>query len=204
MAARPTLTVLLKRLRKLVGDPDSAVWEDEELQEFLDSEHQVVHRYLPLRIEATRTPGGFTYNNFYSDDFGNWEADAILTDASYTDITGSATLSDLIVGHWAFTAQPNIPVYATGKTYDLFGCAADLLEAQAGTLRLKFDVQDASGAKMALSQQVKATMNLAAAYRAKQRARSAPSTRTDSGQGTQSGPASWAGRGGWINTGIAD
>ena len=183
----------------MVGDKSSTTWSDDlDLQDALDA-NQVVHRYTPLISSPTRTPGGYIYKDFYSDGVSNWETDTVLSSANYTDLTSMATLSDLIVGHWGFPTQPGLPVYATGKTYDLFGAAADLLESEAAGNRKKVDVSETGGASIKRSQAVEHMMTLAAQYRSKQSPRRGSMIRSDVATGGGGSASQVAGRGGWLD-----
>ena len=73
-------------------------------------------------------------------------------------------------------------VYTDGLgvvNYDLYGAAADLLEAEQVKFSLRFDVTDASGASMKRSQTYTARADLIKKYRAQQRAVSVSSVRSD-------------------------
>lgn len=196
-SVRASLSSLIRRVRRMIGDKDGDTWEDADVQDALDA-NQTAQRYAPLIAEETRTPGGWAYLTFFApDSLRNWEADVVVIDGNYGALT--PTVADLINGRWTFAAQPALPVYATGATYDLYGTAADLLEAEAASVKRRFDMTDASGAGAKRSQMVDHMLTLAAGYRAKQPMQSGASTRSDEAGG--SGPATWAGRGCWQNLG---
>lgn len=137
MAARTSLADLITEVRSLVADPYGATFTDDQVQTALDA-RRTERRWVPLRPVQSFVPGGGIYfYDFYSD-AAYWEADVQLQDMSYTTIT--ADLSELFVGHWHFNVQPQgIGVRATGKTFDVHGSAADLLDRWAAQVMLDFD-----------------------------------------------------------------
>jgi hypothetical protein len=89
-------------------------------------------------------------------------------------------VSEPIVGHWQF-AQTTLPsVFITGKTYDVYRAAADLLERWAARWALSYDV-NVDGQSLKRSQAGMALQNLARQYRMQQRAFTISTTRTDTG-----------------------
>lgn len=173
--ARASMADLITRLRRLINDPAGVnqTWTDDELQDFLDA-HRLDVRHARLRPEPTWTGSGVTYTDYYAD-YGDWESDVVLEDASGNDLTPAT--SDLLTGHWTFTDQ-DPPVYITGKTYDLYAAAAAVLEAWAARVALEFDFT-ADGASFRRSQKREALLALAAEYRRRARANRAVMVRSD-------------------------
>lgn len=163
--ARTTMATLITRLRSLINDPagESQIWSDDELQDFLDANRFDV-RHLALRPESTWTPGVVTYTDYYAD-YGEWESDVVLEDGEGNNLSPKS--SNLVKGHWTFEEQ-DPPVYVTGKTFDLWAVAADVLEAWAAKVALLFDFE-ADGGQYRQSQQREAFLAVAAQYRRKSR-----------------------------------
>ena len=168
---------LISRIRTFVNDPAGAdqLFDDQAIQDYLDRRRLHV-RFAALRAEPTIKTGGVLEWHDYFADLGDWEADLQLTDRSYQSI--SADTSDLQVGYWTFTANQYPMVYITGKTYDVYGTAADLLEAWAATLKLKFAFAS-NGQSYHPEQQQAGVMALAGQYRSRQRQQTALMTRDD-------------------------
>lgn len=174
MAARTTLAGLITRLRRLVNDPGAAqTWDDDELQDWLDANRLDVRRAV-LRPETTWVSGTVTYTDYYAD-YGDWESDVVLQDAEGNELT--PVTSELVTGRWTFTEQ-RPPVYITGKTYDLYGAAAEVLEAWAARSALLFDFE-ADGASYKRSQAGQALERLAERYRGQARPRRVVMRRDD-------------------------
>lgn len=166
MAVRTSLAALITRTRQLIFDTGGTpVFTDDQIQTALDVRRTDV-RYAALRpLPTFQANGNIVYLDFYSD-IAPWEDDYQLQDLSYTTITASVTLYEPLVGHWAFATQPNgVAVRITGKVYDLYGAAADLLEQWAATLKLGFDFSS-DDQRFRMDQQGTMIIETAARYRA--------------------------------------
>lgn len=169
------MAALISLVRDLIGDPAGVdqVFTDDQVERSLDI-HRWEFRYLPLKPLSTVTPGSTVFKDWYSDEL-YWESDATLYDGAYTQLTPSS--SDPLHGRWSFSAhQPAVLI--SGKVYDPYGAAADLLEMWAGKVALEFDV-NMDGAAMQRSQKRQALRELAAQYRRQQRIVTAQQVRYD-------------------------
>lgn len=156
--ARVTMSDLIARVRRLTNDVGSTpIFDDDAVQEFLDARRLEVRR---ARLMASRNAAG-EYLDYYAE-YGNWEADAVLEDAGGNTLSPAS--SEWLVGHWSFSSSTPPPVFITGKVYDVYGAAADLLEAWAAKVALEFDFE-ADGGKFRRSQKREALLALAREYR---------------------------------------
>lgn len=156
---------LISLVRDLIGDPAGTdqVFTDDQIERSLDV-HRWEFRYLPLKPLGTVISGSTEYRDWYSDE-QYWESDAVLYSGSYAQLTPSS--SDPLHGRWSFSVhQPAVLV--SGRIYDPYGAAADLLEMWVGKVALEFDVS-ADGTNMSRSQKQQALRTLAAEYRRQQR-----------------------------------
>ena len=147
---------LISTLRKLTN-ASASDFTDDQVQEFLDARRVEVRR---ARLVTTPDSNG-EYHDYYSA-FGNWEQDAVIEDGAGNAVT--PTTSEWLVGHWGFTSNTPPPLFITGKAYDVYGAAADLLEAWAARVVLEFDFE-ADGASYKRHQKQKALLTLATQYR---------------------------------------
>ncbi len=177
MAIRAGMAALIARVRGLIHDPAGAgqVFDDQAIQDALDARRSDVRR-LELTTAETIFPGGASETRDYYAERGPWEDDVLLQGSDYATLTPETP--DLMMGHWAFAKDTPPPVYLTGKTYDVYAAAADLLEAWAAKQKLAFDFS-ADGAKFHRSQAVGALTELAARYRRQQRPRMGRQIRGD-------------------------
>ncbi len=167
---------LIARVRDLIGDDAGAnqALSDQQIQGAMDR-HRIIVRYAELRGEATRGSGTVTYLDYYSE-YGDWEADEKLYNAAYDQLAPAT--ADRLTGHWTFATSTPGPVYIVGKSYDVYGAAADLLEQWATRLALKYDVTD-QGSSYKRSQMAEGLLRQARAYRSQQRVQVIQMDRSD-------------------------
>ena len=183
MAVRTSMKDLVGKIRTLVGDPTTSgafpndtggLWSNQELQDFLDQRRLEV-RFDILSPSPTVSAGTYTYVDYYHP-LSYWENDAVLKDASYAVL--APTTSEWLIGHWAFAAGQIPPVFIWGKTYDVNGVAADVLEAWAAKEKLSFDVAT-DMETFTRSQKREALLELADYYRKRSRPVMGIQQRTD-------------------------
>jgi len=163
---RTTMADLITQVRTLIGDAGAThVFDDQVIQDALDCV-RIEQRWIALRpVQSFLPDGTMLFYDYYSDT-PNWESDIKLQDMSYNDITANVDLSEDIVGHWHFPTQPNgIGVRATGKTYDVYGASADLLDSWAAQLKLDFDFKSGTD-QYTRQQKYQMVTDLAKRYRA--------------------------------------
>jgi hypothetical protein len=166
---------LISLTRDLIGDPSGAeqTFTDDQIERSLDV-YRWDFRYFPLKPLPTVVSRNVEYRDWYSDEL-YWESDAALYDGSYGSLTPSS--SDPIHGRWSFAAHQTA-VLVSGKIYDPYGAAVDLLEMWAGKVALEYDV-NADGAGLSRSQKRAALLELAAQYRKQQKIITAKQERAD-------------------------
>lgn len=159
---RDGMTALIDRVRLLVNDPagDGQVFSDQEIQDFLDL-HRAHVRYLPLDEAPTYSAGAVGYYDYVTDR-GHWEADLVVQDGAYGTLTPASI--DLLTGHVHFTVSQTPPVLITGKVYDVYAAAVDLLEAWQAKVALEYNFS-AEGQSFQRSQKLGQLAALADTYR---------------------------------------
>ncbi len=198
MAVRSTMVDLIARIRLMIADPQggSQFFEDQDIQDYLD-EHRADIRYEPLTIAPSIVNAASTGNQaavIFADYYSNykwWESDAVLqgvnipTNAAW--IVLSPVTSDYITGHWTFENNVFVsgtapgqypPVFATGKVYDRYATAVELLEFWAASLAGAYDVT-VDGQSMRRSQLMTAKLAMADQYKRKMKPKVAKLVRTD-------------------------
>jgi len=186
--ARSTMSDLITKVRLMIGDPSgvSQQFADLDIQAVLDNSREDV-RYEGLTIApsivnttSTNNMAQTIFADYYSK-FQYWENDVVLQ--GYNNgapwIVLTPVSSEPIVGHWAF--ESNVftagtvpgqlpPVFATGKVYDIYCAAADLLEFWTSILTSAYDfTSDAQSFHR--SQKFQMKMKLAEQYRFKAKPR---------------------------------
>lgn len=198
MAVRASMSHLIAEVRKMIGDPASVNQQfadqdiQDKLEEYRDDVRMEVLQIAPSIVNTASTGNQpvTIFADYYSR-FQAWESDAVLqannttTGASWVVVT--PVVSEWLVGHWQFesdvfttgTAPGQYPpVFITGKVYDRWVAAADLLEYWAATLTCAYDFAT-DGQSFKRSQMMDAKLRLAALYRKKAKPRVAKMVRSD-------------------------
>lgn len=189
---RSTMASLITKVRLFINDPSggSQQFADGDIQDALDDWRRDV-RYEQLTPAPTLSnvggiandpahPGIADYNwtDYYSA-YQWWEQGEVLSDGHFITLTPAS--SDELQGHWTFAlAVPGQypPVFATGRVYDLYAAAADLLDMWMAALLTNVDFS-ADGQSFKLSQLAMGKEKLACVYRARALATSAKQVRRD-------------------------
>lgn len=162
----------------MINDPvgTNQIFTDQDIQNVLDESRQDLYNQslLPQWTYSGATPQVLDY--LAPTQLGDWEDDIVLKQYLTVVVTPSAT--DDIVGHWTFAQSTLPPVYITGKTYDLYRSAADLLVRMAARWALRFNAT-ADGQTLHLEGVSANLLNLAKQYRLKQRMGVTSMTRSD-------------------------
>lgn len=198
MAVRTTMAALITKVRSMINDPAGAsqVWADQDIQDQLDRTRLDIRYELltaaPWIVNEAQTNNipEIVWADYYSR-YQWWEDDLTLQGNNVTSgaawVTLTPTLAEPINGHWAF--QINVPtsgtapgqyppVFATGKSYDVYMASANLLEMWAAKYALSYDFT-ADGQSFRRSQVLGQLNKLAIIYRQSARAISAQPARTD-------------------------
>jgi hypothetical protein len=165
------MSALIARARDLINDPASGtpVWTDDQIQDVLDA-GRIDYKYLHLQPAFAASAGRLEYLEYYAP-VGDWETDYIFNQWYTTTVTPSD--SEPISGHFTFATNTLPPVFISGKSYDLYKSAADLLERQAAQWLQAYAI-NASGQSLQRNQVYKAMLELARSYRGQGRARTLP------------------------------
>lgn len=183
MTVRGTMASLIQRTRTLINDTSGTpIFTDQVVQDVLDARRMdVVNGTLTGR--PTYTGSTLQYLDYFSD-WSDWEDSPVLKQYLVTTVTPS--VSENIVGHWQFAANTFPPIFITGRTYCLYGAAADLLERLAAQWVLLYSVT-VDGQSLQRSQATANLLSLARRYRMQQRAGSLTLVRSDIADGSSSG-----------------
>lgn len=178
MAVRSSMTELIGVVRGLIGDTIQAAeqFTDQDLQDSLDMTRADVRLFELTGAETIQSGGTVVWLDFYSEGYQYWEADEKLQDRNWATLTPAT--SERQVGHWTFSANQYPPVYITGKTYDPYAAAADLLETFAANLFNQVDI-NVAGQQFAFSQKQKQVLAAADRLRSKANCTRAAVIRSD-------------------------
>ena len=176
--ARSTMAALIARVRLLINDVQPAgngqIFTDDQIQDVMDASRLDVKNGITIP-KPTFTGATIQFLDYWTE-LGDWEDDLVLK--QYLVNTVTPATSENIVGHWTFSQTTLPPLYISGKTYDVYRSAADLLERQAAQWVLSYSMT-VDGQSLQRVQVTTALLNLAKQYRMKQRAKNISLIRTD-------------------------
>lgn len=145
MAVRSTMSAIITQVSMMIGDPSNTTFTTQQVQDALDRVRDDVRYEMLTAGPSIINPSGtgtpqYVWADYYSM-FGWWETDYQLQGPNFANLTAVASEPDY--GHWQF--QINVftsgtapgqypPVFITGKAYDVYWAAADLLEIWAAQL----------------------------------------------------------------------
>jgi hypothetical protein len=196
--ARSSMANLITKVRSLINDPSggSQIFADNDIQDMFDSVREDVRYELltpgPSIVNAASTNNiaSFVWADYYSQ-YKWWEDDVVIqgnntaTGAAYIVLTPVS--SENFFGHWAF--ESNIftagtapgqypPLFATGKSHDVYATAALILDIWSAQYAASFDFSS-DGQSFRRSQIIEGKQRLADIYRRRARAKGATTHRTD-------------------------
>lgn len=176
MPVRSTMAALIARVRILINDPAGAsqTFDDSTIQDVLD-ESRADYKNEVLKPKPTFSGSTIQFLDYYHP-LGGWEDDLVIKQYLINQVTPS--LSEPIAAHFQFAQTTLPPLYISGKLFDIYRAAADLLERQAAMWVLRYNV-NVDGQSLQRSQAATALQTLAKTYRLKQRAGAIHVTRTD-------------------------
>jgi len=161
--SRAGMAGLIQRVRTLTnaGTAEYALgtanyWDDDQIEQVLDRHRVDVFRER-LESVPTYTGGGSVAYTVHYSGYGNLEAGtALVIEDSTGDNRGTATYSvDYPTGRVDFTAdQGGTALYLTGRSYDPFAAAAEVMEAWAASEARRFDFS-ADGQSFSTSQKAR-------------------------------------------------
>ena len=185
MAVRSTMAALISRVRLLINDPSggSQTFADQDIQDVLDESRTDI-KNMPMTAQPTYVGGSIQYLDYYTD-LGGWEDDFVMK--QFLTVTVTPATSEPIAGHWTFATTTLPSVYISGKTYDVYRAAADLLERWAAKWVLAYAFTS-DGQSFQRQQAAIALQGLATTYRKKQRATSIGFSRGDLNAGVGNAP----------------
>lgn len=196
MSVRTTMADLISRVSMMIGDPNNTQFTQQQVQDYLDANRDDI-RFEPLKIAPTIVSNISTGNQpttIFADYYSRyewWEQDVVISGTNTATNVAWAVLnpagSDYIVGHFQFELTPFVngtapgqypPIFATGKVYDQYAAAADLLEFWAASLTGAYDFST-NGQTFHRSQLLTAKLKLADQYRKRAKPRRVQMQRDD-------------------------
>lgn len=168
MPVRSTMSDLITLMRDLIDDTTSTAFTDQQIQDAFDI-HRIDRFQLKLQQADDVQPSGVIFwRDFYAD-INYWENGVQLQDHNFHYVTADSLVEPMI-GHWQFTQSQIIPIYATGRHYDIYAVAVDLLMRWKSKLKLQVDFMDA-GRNYQRTQRIKIIDGLMKNYKSRMKPR---------------------------------
>jgi hypothetical protein len=185
MPVRSTMVDMILQVRDLIGDnpPTGATqWTDQQIQDALDRERLDVNisDWRELLPYYSVVSGAWQWTEYYDpSNYGDWEPTVtVLYNAGLTQLSPST--ADLLTGHWSFgVVNQSPPVFVVGRSYDVYGAAALIVERWLGREATSFDFSIDRGLSYTVSQKRQGLQMLLAELRAEARPRTAHLVRRD-------------------------
>ena len=180
---RASMATLITYVRGLIYDPNPAVdpltvvaFTDDQIQQELDHNRFDVFQYRLTAADDIQTTSIIQWHDFYAQDKEYWEDDARLQGPTWANLTPD--LAEPMIGHWHFNASQSLPVYVTGKYYDPYAAAVNLMIQYKARLKLQYGYS-AGGGSFQRMQRIDMMNGLIKSYRQKMRPRKLKTIRTD-------------------------
>ena len=127
---------LITSVRTLINDPAGAsqIFDDQTIQDVMDESREDVYSQQ-LTGKPTWVGGTMQYLD-YESEMSSWEDGMVLK--QFWTIPVTPSLIEPIAGHFQFAANTLPPVFITGRLFDRYRAAADLLERLAAKWMLSY------------------------------------------------------------------
>lgn len=143
--ARSTMANLITRVRDLTG-MGTADWTDDKVQDVLDANRREIRRER-LAIEASYDGGTAYYYDFFSryDQFEETDAGTavfVVEDSQGSNKGTADWTANYVNGAVTFSVdQAGSAIYLTGRSYDIYRTASQVLRQQAGAVAGKYSFE---------------------------------------------------------------
>src|SRR5260221_3555512 len=176
MPVRPSMAANILRVRKLIFDPASVNQQrsDQDIQDVMD-EGRVDGVNGSMIAKPVFSGNTVLYLDYFTE-LGGWEDDYVLKQYLTLPVTPSTV--EPIAGHFQFATTTLPPIFITGKLFDIYRSAADLLERWSASWVMSYTV-NVDGQSLQRGMVAPAMQALAKTYRRQQRAGTISMTRSD-------------------------
>jgi len=134
---------LIEFVRDLIGDPNpvdgtcTPNFTDAQVQRALDQHSTDVFQQRLRVADNIQANGTIFWTDFYSE-YPYWESGAQFQGATWAHITPDG-FTDYLTGEWHFLTSQTLPVWITGRYFDVYGAAVDLVRRWEAKVKLDFD-----------------------------------------------------------------
>jgi len=164
--ARQSMADLIAFVRDLINDPFPGtadcptVFTNDQIQQVLDLHRYDAYQHRLEPADDVQADGTIEWKTFYGVPF--WETDFQLQGNTFAFVTADSY--DAIAGTWTFLTSQTLPIRVTGKHYDVYHAAVDLLMRWKAKLTLQYDFST-TGGSFTRSQRISNLDGLIKSYR---------------------------------------
>jgi hypothetical protein len=162
MAVRASMSYLISFVRELITDPAGAdqTFTDIQIQDRLDLNRKDLYQDCLRSADSLQTDGTLFRLDWFSE-LPFWETDVVIQQVG--GLAATPDDANYLVGKFSYDDNQSIPLVATGRVYDVYGVASNLLTIMTSELRDQFN-WTADGTTVQRVAQVKDMQALATKY----------------------------------------
>lgn len=164
MAVRASMEYIITFVRELINDPAGSTekFTDEQIQARLDLKRLDVYGECLRAADKLHTDGTYLWTDFFAKK-PFWETNVIIQKAGGALRTPDE--ADCLVGKFVYNVHQNDPLVISGRVYNVYAVAANLLTVWVGELRGQITSWTADGTTVQRTGQLKSMNDLASQYR---------------------------------------
>jgi hypothetical protein len=121
-------------VRSIVNDvsPTDPSVTDQWIQDRLDLNRRDVYAVELTAADTITTGGVVEWHDFYAPTY-YWEDGYLIQGPSWNELTPDT--NEPMIGRWTFVETQQLPLYITGRYYDVYGVAAQVLSQMEAQLQ---------------------------------------------------------------------
>lgn len=163
MAVRPSMAYIITYVRELINDPagPDQKFTDQQIQDRLDLARLDLAADELKPLDTLETDGTITWKQWFAR-YPFWETDYYIQEVDGS--TSTPTTAEPLIGKFTYATNQLQPLVITGKVYNVYRVAANLLLAWIAEVRSQIQMWTADGTTIQRVGQIKNMQDLAAKY----------------------------------------
>lgn len=162
MPVRSSMGYIITFVRELINDTSATPkFTDQQIQDRLDLGRLDLYADPLKSSDTLDTDGTINWTDFYAR-YPFWETNFQIQESS--GALNPPDTSEPLLGKFTYNTTQNQPLVITGRVYNVYGCAANLLTVWVAEIRSQISMWSADGTTIQRIGQVKDLQSLAAQY----------------------------------------
>lgn len=163
MAVRPEMAYIITFVRDLINDPAGSdqQFTDQQIQDRLDMTRRDIYRECMVSRDTLLPNGTIEWHDFFTT-LSFWEPGYVIQKGNGEVVTPDE--DELLVGRFYFEDHMSQPLYITGKVYNVYRVAAQLITSWISVIRGQISSWTADGTTIQRAGQIRDMRNLASEY----------------------------------------